>query len=158
MQLFDAARGAHAKVKTDSSIFELDGLRDTDGLPFKELLVSDINISAAERATVVSCFNQFNYVFAFGHNPELSQVSITFSGFLVDDGVCFAVQSGKVIGDLVGFYKSNRVSKKRQVITLHAGTATIQGILVGMTIDGLNPELNMITATLTMLMLMPPSN
>ena len=153
MEVFDAARGSHVEIKAGSTMISLE-----PALTSSNIIVSDVNISLAERATVISCFNKFNYIFAFGHNPEISQISITFTGFLVDSDQCNEVKTGKVIGEIVDYYSGKRISEHKQLIKMTAGTKTIEGALVGLTLDGLSPELNMITATLTMLAVSSPSN
>lgn len=104
-------------------------------------LISSISFTQKEKFSVVECFGERNFVYAFGHDPTGSVMDVTITTFLVN-------KDGHNIGDgmqyLTGEYASGRLSKnqKRGSCVLTIGSKLkIEGFIVGMstsTVDQLH--------------------
>jgi len=151
MKIFTAVRGSHIKVNmpvNSSSMIELEG---TSGLLSTDcIFVQNFQVGLSERASVVSCFDDYNYIFAFGHNPTSSQYSILFTAFLVGKD-CSSITGAQVIPKIKEYYSQNRVSKKRELVRMTIGSLVVKGALVSMFLVGSNPELNTITVQMTLM-------
>ena len=66
------------EVKVQKSIIDLDGI-DTSG---ETTLVSNFSVQDNEKLGMIQCFNDTNHLYAFGHDPENSEFSVTYIAFL----------------------------------------------------------------------------
>lgn len=151
MKIFSDTRGAHIKLNmpvNSSSMIELEG---TGGLLSTDcIFVQNFQVQLAERASVISCFNDYNYIFAFGHNPTASQYVISFTAFLVGKD-CKSVNGSGIIKKIKEYYDKNRVSKKRKLVRMTVGSIVVKGVLTNMTLTGQNAELNTISVNMGMI-------
>ncbi len=148
MKVFSDVRGSHIKLNLPVSSSCMIKLEGTDGLLRTDcIFVSNFAVMLQERAAVISCFKDYNYIFAFGHNPSSSSYSVTFTAFLVGKD-CKSVTGSGIVKKIKDYYNKNRVSKKRKLVKLSIGDLVVKGVLTSMQLVGQNPELNTITVTM----------
>lgn len=104
-------------------------------------LISGISFTQREKFSVVECFGERNFVYAFGHDPTGSTMDVTITTMLVN-------KDGRNIGDgmeaLTREYERGRLSKnpKKGSCVLTIGSRLkVEGYIVGMstaTIDQLH--------------------
>ena len=151
MKIFSDVRGAHIKQEIpvgSSCMIKLegaDGLLNTDCI-----LVQNFQVTLQERASVISCFNDYNYIFAFGHNPMSSQYVVQFTAFLVGKD-CHSVNGSEIVKKIKNYYDKYRVSKRRKLVKLSIGSLVVKGALVNMQLTGQNAELNTISVSMGLL-------
>ena len=151
MKVFSDVRGSHIKLSlpvNSSSMIQLEG---TDGLLKTDcMFVSNFSINLNERVQVISCFKDYNYIFAFGHNPSASSYTVTFTAFLVGKD-CRSVTGSGIVKRIKEYYSANRVSKKRKLVKLSIGDLVVKGVLMNMQLVGQSPEYNTITVQMSLL-------
>ena len=106
--------------------------------------ISAVSIKQVEKFSVVPCFGDRNYTYAFGHDATASLMEITFTCFLVDpSGNSF----GLSLATLMKTYAARRLSKQPELATLTIGSCSVQGFWVGMGSGTMNAEYNLQTFT-----------
>ena len=108
------------------------------------LFVTDISMTQKERFSVVQCFNDRNYVYAFGHDPMGSMLTMRFAVFL---GSCGSGDGDAYTGlnRLLGMYKDGRLTQslKPAVATIGMAQSIFTGFVVGMSTSTMNAQLNL---------------
>ena len=134
-------------TKGSGAFLTLPGL--TAGTGKNPFFVSNITFGQKEKFHVVQCFNDSNYVYAFGHDPMDSLVEVVFTAFLVN-------KSGDTFGEslktLTKAYGDGRLSKKPEYATLTLGTWTVQGLVIGMRSGTEDAEHNLQSFSVTLLL------
>lgn len=121
---------------------------DTSGTP-DPYFISNFSIGQKEKYSVVQCFGDRNYTYAFGHDPTASMAEITFTMFLTDAG---GTKFGDSLKTMTKAYAESRLSKYPNYAFLTVGAATYKGFIVGMSSATQDQEHNL--QSLTMLMLL----
>jgi hypothetical protein len=116
----------------------LAGLKQSPQAPF---FVTHVGFAEKERFNVVQCFNDRNYVYAFGHDPQSSMVSVHYTAFLArpDAGVS---GSKPTVTTFLETYDKARLSKSLTRADLHIANTLLHGFVVGMESSTQNPETN----------------
>jgi hypothetical protein len=111
-----------------------------DPLPTSEL--SDpllcVGFTAQMQETVLfnKCFGNRVYTYAFGHNPNASQLTVNLLGFLVDHDS----YSG-VVDDVLGAYRESRVSVAQDYALLSLGDSKpMRGFVTGISSNTIDPK------------------
>jgi hypothetical protein len=104
--------------------------------------ISGINLGQKEKYHIVQCFNDRNYTYAFGHDPQASTVEVTFTAFITNSA---GEQFGDSLQTLVSAYKSNRLFEQPQYAVLTLGPFTLEGFVVGMSSGTADTEHNIQT-------------
>lgn len=104
--------------------------------------ITDISLTQRERFSVVQCFDDKNYIYAFGHDPLGSMVTVDFTAFL---GTCAASGGGDGLTALLKMYSENRLtsSLKPAKVRLGSGALLVDGFIIGMTTGSHKPEFNL---------------
>lgn len=106
------------------------------------ILSVGFKLTCVEKTGIVQCFNNVNHIYAFGHDPERSNYSLTM--------LLFPASCGRKMELLrvVQAYNKRKVSKQKAV-TITVGGATFKGLVQAMDIAVYDPEINVLQATLT---------
>lgn len=145
------ARGCFREMQDKATLgngayLTLPGLERTRTTPY---FVSNVSFTQREKFQVVQCFNDKNYVYAFGHDPMSSLVDVVFTLFLTDyNGTSF----GAGLKTLLGAYGKARLSKKQEYATLTLGTVTLQGFVISMRSATEDGEHNLQSFSVTLLL------
>lgn len=145
------ARGCFREVQSPYTIgtgayLRLPGLKQASTTPY---FVSNISFTQREKFQVVQCFGDYNYVYAFGHDPVNSLVEVVFTMFLTDySGTSF----GASLKTLTQAYSKARLSKNLEYATLTLGSVTLQGFVVGMRSGTEDAEHNLQSFSVTLLL------
>ena len=111
--------------------------------------ISNVSFAQKEKFHVVQCFNDKNYVYAFGHDPMDSLVEVVFTMFLTDyNGASF----GASLKTLTRAYGKSRLSQNPNYATLTLGAFTLQGLVVGMRTGTEDAEHNLQSFSVTLLL------
>lgn len=112
--------------------------------------ISNISFTQRERFHISQCFNDCNYVYAFGHDPMSSTVDVVFTMFLTDaNGTSF----GSALKTMIKTYSGSRLSKQPNYASLTLGSATLQGLVIGMRSGTEDAEHNLQSFCITLLLL-----
>lgn len=113
------------------------------------VFITGVNIAQKERYSIVQCFNNKNYAYAFGHDPTVSVMNVTFIVFM-------STQGGTVFGDslktMLNAYKNARISESTKYATLSIGHLAVQGFVVGMDSGTVDTEHNTQSFTVQILL------
>ena len=103
--------------------------------------ISSVRFAQKEKYHLVQCFNDTNYVYAFGHDPQASLLEVTYTMFMTDpSGTSF----GASLSDMTGAYAGSRLSKIPEnfaTLTI-SNNFTMQGFIVGMDTSTVDQEHN----------------
>lgn len=147
-------RGAYAevtKLRSRSAYVKVAGATFPSS-PSSGMFVSQLTIGQKENIQVNQCFNDANYVYAFGHDPKSSTATVTFTVFM---GSCSGTSDSSGLDKLLGAYNKGRVSVHKQFAYVTVGRSTFSGFLVDCRVGTVNTELNTMSATLTILLVKP---
>ena len=149
-KVFNICRGSYRVASIGGSIqpsmIVLDGLKTDDS----GYLVTDFRFSDMEKVGVIQCFNDYNHIYAFGHDPENSGFSVSFTVFLGDKCMEGSFKEGSSLKTVLKKYLDDRVSKKKATIeiTLGQGT-TFVGLVQSCEIGNADAEMNMGSVTIS---------
>lgn len=105
--------------------------------------VTNVAMTQKERYSIVQCFDDKNYIYAFGHDPASSMITVGFMAFL---GRC---DSSGTDGDgfqrLLALYSNTRITKYLKPVKVKLGGALtlLEGYVVGMSTSTANAEFNL---------------
>ena len=117
-------------------------------------IVSAIGFAQKEKYNIVQCFAERNYTYAFGHDAASSTLEVTLTSFLTNaTGTAF----GLSLLQILTAYDKARLSKYKKYVTLTIGRASMQGFLAGITSSTADPEHNLQSVTLLILLVEPQS-
>lgn len=112
-------------------------------------LVTSVSFSQKEKFSVVQCFGDRNYTYAFGHDPTASMLEVTLTSFLAGtDGETY----GDALKQLVTAYQKSRLSASKKLVQLTLGTMYMEGFLVGMTGATQDQEHNLQSVTFVIML------
>jgi len=125
------------------------------------ILVTGVTAQQRERFSYVECFDNYNYTYAFGHDPKASSVQVDFMAMLVSGSVYTSGPGGgggnltNVVSQFSQQYKENRVSvnPKYAMVTLGGSSNVYKGFVIGMGTGTASPEYNL--QMLSMLLAIP---
>lgn len=112
--------------------------------------ITNVAFVQKERFSVVQCFNDKNYIYAFGHDPLASMVTVDFTVFM---GSCDGANS-LGLGTLLAMYSVGRLTQSLKPAKVRLGMANIlvEGFIVGMATATYNPEFNLQSFQVNMLL------
>lgn len=146
MRIFKETHGRFKCINStgySASTIRVDGL----GALRNGVFVGGFNITKNEKKGIIQCFNGSNHIYAFGHDPESSNFSITINVFF--ERTCdYSTEHGDA-GKILQWYRKNRVSKKQKSITMTIDSkGAVSGILTAIQINFIDPALNLASITL----------
>jgi len=116
------------------------------------IFVVSVKFNLREKVSVVQCFNDTNYVYAFGHDPRGSMVSVQMLAFLIaSDGT----SDSDIVGTMVSNYAQDRLSQSLQQATLSIGSQSLNGFVTDLASSTGNQEYNIQYFTANMLLTEP---
>lgn len=111
--------------------------------------VTNVSFAQKERFSVVQCFNDTNYVYAFGHDPMSSTLSVRFVMFLAGNK---STPGDGVLDSVMELYTKGRLSTNLTRSTLSIGSTVLKGFIVGMESSTMSPEFNLQSFDATILL------
>lgn len=145
--VFDIVRGSFKAFSLQGdiqpSMIKVDGL-ETEGTGY---LVTAFDFVDHEKVGIIQCFEDYNHVYAFGHDPENSAFAVTYTVFLGEACMKEKFSEGMSKHIVHGKYLEDRVSKKGDTIEVVFGETTYTAIVQDCKTTSADPELN--TATIT---------
>jgi hypothetical protein len=126
------------------------GTGASSGARTDPFFISAIGMTQKEKYHVVQCFMDKNYTYAFGHDPRSSLIDVTFTMFLTGaDGIGF----GDSLKNMLKAYYESRLSASPDYASLTLGNAFMQGFVVGMSSSTQDPEHNLQSFTIQLLLI-----
>lgn len=145
--VFDIVRGSFKAFALQGdvqpSMIKLDGL-ETEGTGY---LVTTFQFADHEKVGIIQCFDDYNHVYAFGHDPENSAFAISYTVFLGNECMREKFEEGLPKHVVLGKYLEDRVSKKGDTIEVVFGDTTYTAIVQDCQVASADPEIN--TASIT---------
>lgn len=123
------------------------------------LTVVGFTMNQQENFSLVKCFGDHVYTYAFGHDPAASTMQIEFVGMLRAGVTKVLMQSGgggsgggisKLLTDLPSKYERGRLYKSLAYSNFLVGGAVFKGFLVGMSSNTMSPEHSLQSFTMTL--------
>lgn len=156
MTLFGSKLGCFMVINLDSSGSRGAELKLPTGLTLPSsakdpILVTGVSASQVESTGFVKCFNDVNYMYAFGHNPSASTVTVSFMEILKGGN-----NSNVGYPSLSQHYANNRVSQKPKLAKLTIPTdvyEVYQGYIVSMSMSTASTESSIQNFNMTMALL-----
>lgn len=111
-----------------------------------EAIVTDVSFTQREKVSVLPCFNNKNYVYAFGHDAAASTVDITIMVSVCPESTAILTATER--------YRNNRASKGN-IATITYGPLAIRGILVGLNSKTMDAKLNLQHVLYTFILVEP---
>lgn len=153
MNIIDVARGSYKEVipAIEGPVFHI---RD---IPTEEInmdagwLLTDFSHRLLEKSAIIQCFNGFNHVYAFGHDPENSTFSFTYTVFLGE--ACIKREKGFTASNTFDTeffqkYLDKRVSKSESTVDIIFSTSqTLTGILLAFDVSVADAEMHALSVT-----------
>ena len=97
------------------------------------LLVVGVNTAQQESRSVAKCFNDVNFLYSFGHNPDASSLTVSFIGMLItQDGTG---RTG-ITEEFLAAYKSARIWENRRPVQL----VTVDGAVMEGFVDAMGSQ------------------
>lgn len=123
---------------------------DSNGAPITDpYFISNVSFAQKEKYHIVQCFNDRNYVYAFGHDPMASLLEITFTMFLAK---AKGQEFGGALETMVGAYNMARLSQNPEYAVFTLGSVSLVGFVVGMTSATQDLEHNLQSITFHLLL------
>jgi hypothetical protein len=111
------------------------------GPDHKHILFTDSNIEDRDAFSSVATLTGDQILYVFG--KEVGNVVVSGEILMGALDKLSAVQSSRAFSELVNWFQTNRVSKKKGPVKLSvAGAKAYPVYIVGLTIGGVDPELN----------------
>ena len=156
MRLFGSSLGCFTALSLDGSNsrgaqLQLPaGIYPSNSIYFP-LIVTSVSGRQQEAVGFVKCFDDTNYMYAFGHNPAASQMTVNFTALL--RGSCGSKNS--IIAELSNAYKNSRVSQAPQLakITLGGSSDVFKGYVTAMSTATKDAEHNLQDFSITLTLL-----
>jgi hypothetical protein len=112
-----------------------------------ETVITAVGFNQREKFSVLPCFNNKNYLYAFGHDAASSTAEVTAITSVCPDGTG--------LSKLAKIYKESRASVDGGLATITYGKLAIRGVLVGMTSGTVDARLNLQNVTFSLVLLKP---
>lgn len=119
-----------------------------DTVTTEPFFINAIGFSQKEKYHLVQCFKDRTYTYAFGHDPQSSLIEVRFTMFLAGSG---GTEFGEAMKTLITGYSKARLSKNPEYSSLTIGSVTLQGFVVGMNSATQDPEHNLQSFTIVIL-------
>ena len=103
-------------------------------------MVQSVSFQQKEKFSISECFDDNNYVYAFGHDGNASTMEVTVIAFIAGR---YGNNFGTALIRLLAAYSEGRVSQLKSPVTLTIGSFNISGLLVGCTSATADPEHNL---------------
>lgn len=118
------------------------------------LTVMGFSFQQAENVSYVKCFGDYTYTYAFGHNPEASNLTVQFAGMLRKgtENVLGQDSEGgggggglsEISDTMVRAYNDNRVFNSLNYAKFSVGSNDVlSGFIVGMSSSTLDPQVSL---------------
>lgn len=146
----ESKKGDIVKYEADGSI-KVDDIVHVEGLVMMQsCFIIDFNNFSAERFSVLPCFDNRNYVFAYGHDIGQSRSTVTCLCFF-GGAKCTGGTGPTDVGLLTAFYDGWRLSEygKRVGVQILSDGKFSSGYLISMQVKGYSADLNAATITFT---------
>lgn len=121
--------------------------------PFEPMVVVGIEFAEKEKFHIVQCFEDTNYVYAFGHDPTSSIIRVSYVAFMIDQT---GTTHSQAMNRFIDAYKDNRISKSLALATLSLGGANLlQGFIISMSAGTADAQYNLQNFVIEMLAVKP---
>lgn len=110
-----------------------------------DTLTTAVGFVQKEKISVLPCFNNKNYVYAFGHDAAASMIEVTM--------LCSVCPGSSALKRAVDDYNNARVSNNADMVTVSYGPLAIRGVLVSMSSNTVDAKLNLQSVTYVLLLL-----
>lgn len=144
-------------TKVKAKVFIPNGVSEwsIDGMLKKEeydnAVLQSFAIVDQEIVDIRRCFEETTHIFAFGRNPTASVLQVSVLLFLYDGCPGGAHPKWLKIEDLRKKYKECRVYEKKDSLKVTIDTMNVNGFLIKMSVDDVNPNTSACTVGLTFL-------
>ena len=116
------------------------------------LTVVGFNFMQRESYNITKCFNDRNYIYSFGYDPQASHIRVNFVGFLKGDASTPTI----VVNTMNRVYNISRLSKSlRQANLSFGGTSSLKGFVTGMSSSTLDTAHNLQSFVVYLQMIKP---
>lgn len=105
-----------------------------------------------EIVDVRRCFEETTHIFAFGRNPNVSVLQVSVLLFLYDGCPDGSHSNWLKLEDLRKKYKEYRVYEKQDSLRVAIDTMNVDGFLIKMAVEDVNPGNNSCTVGFTFLL------
>jgi len=145
MRIVQVERGSFKEVVVDNSPFvRIQGL----DVPDTGQLLTNFTIHLSEKNGIIQCFNEINHIYAFGHDPENSNFTVSYLVFLGKGCMKDKFVAGSALNTFFKGYLDNRVSKKKSVVQItYKGSGYVRGILLDYNVSVFDEEMHAVTVT-----------
>lgn len=145
MIVIDVARGQYCSIgEVSGHIINF----EPDILPyFPAYVVSDFAIHTQEKTSITQCFQEKNYVYAFGHDPEGSGFSLNCIVVLNEGCGADTFLSLGSLSDFLQQYKEYRASNLTKSIKMTVDGATYTVLLLAQDVSVANAEMHLVSVT-----------
>ena len=117
-----------------------------------QYLATEVRFEQREKYSLMQCFSERAYLYAFGHDAAVSSATITFIGFLINkDGT--VNQQAKVISTFQKAYGAARVSQSTKLAQIQIGDNSVSGFITGLDSGTLDPHHNLQSFTVHLLLI-----
>lgn len=146
-RLLNTSRGSYHTIDVSRSVVRIIGADVPSG---NGILVVNFNINDIEKSSTIQCFGGINHIYAFGHDPDQSTFAVSYLVFLGRKCSRTGFVPGSNLSTINRRYNSSKVSTKRAVVRMTCGGGvSYTGILLGMSASVYDPELNIVSVTLS---------
>lgn len=146
-RLLNTIRGSYTVVNAKRSTVRVIGADVPTG---NGILVVHFNVNDVEKSSTIQCFGGKNHIYAFGHDPDQSTFSVTYLVFLGARCSRGTFVPGMNLSLLNRRYMNAKVSTRKAVVRMACGGGvSYTGILLGLSVSMYDPELNVVSATLS---------
>lgn len=123
------------------------------GSAFEPMVVVGIDFVEKEKFHIVQCFEDTNYVYAFGHDPASSIIRVSYVAFIVDHT---GTTHSQAMNRFIQAYKDGRISQSLALATLSLGGDTlIQGFIISMSSGTAETQYNLQNFVIELLAVKP---
>lgn len=145
MIIFDVSRGQYCAINDVSEhIINF----EPDILPyFPAYIVSSFDTHTQEKISITQCFQEKNYVYAFGHDPECSGFALTCTVVLNEGCSADTFLSLGSLSDFLQQYKEYRASNLTKSIKMTVDGATYTVLLLAQDVSVANAEMHLVNVT-----------
>lgn len=113
-------------------------------------LLIDFRIHLQDKNSTIQCFNDTNYIYAFGHDPVGSTFSVTYLVFLGAQCMRSGFSPGNDLKHAVKGYLQHRVSQRKKIVKITFRSSNdFKGIVTGFDAGVYSEELHIATATIS---------
>lgn len=122
------------------------------GNGYEPMIVVNVEFAEKEKIHIVQCFQDTNYVYAFGHDPMSSIIKVSFVAFLTASA---GSANSDAMTKFMSAYKTSRVSANQKMAVLTLAGETLQGFVLGLTSGTADAQFNLQNFTVDLLAVKP---